>query len=384
MVAVMLRGAVGEKPMPGNKIHNHEDDVRRVHALLNAAFGRAIAPSSGKCEAGTIKAIREFQKLWGSDDGSVWPGGKTLTQLNRMVTPLVLKPITLGRIRQGGYVIGYATGDKKELPNDGYTIELCVGSDAATLDVTGRKASDLIGPDNVEDLLDLIEKTGRWGEMVHCWLKVKFGANVVTQSNKQPLTTPVKPYGGELGAALLDEANVGDWTYGATDAKGTDGRYLWVEPINGNYYFAYGGKFETKKTLRGLVCITYIGAVYSVGADASVKNTWGAKVSDKGSVNVMAAYGTQLAVHLGAKPVNMEAKKEKEITAFFSEHTTGHYMMWKEGHTVLVVDGEVHEFTNRNGTAKGHYQWDAVNEKDATKQYPYGNSTWWIRELSPP
>lgn len=385
MVALTIRGAVGEKPAPNNKVHNQADEVRRVQALLNGAFGHMVVSPSGKCDAATIKAIRDFQKLWGADDGNVWPGGKTLAQLNRMVTPLTLKPIALGRIKEGGYVIAYETSDKKPLPDEDYTVQLSVGSDTAVLDVSGRNSSDLIDTDNMEDLLDLIDKAGRWGgQLMSCRLTVKYKTHVVTQSNPQNLTTPVEPYAGKLGADLLDETNVGDWTYGAKDSHGRDGRFLWPSPINDRFFFAYAGKFETDKTLRGLVCITYIGAVYGVGADATVENTWGDKVSVQKTVNVMAAYGTQLAVYLGAKQVKMEAKKEKDIVAFFKEHDSGYYMMWKEGHTVLVVDGKVHEFTNRDGNAKGYHQWDAVNEKDATKQYPYAGATWWIRELSAP
>jgi hypothetical protein len=230
----------------------------------------------------------------------------------------------------------------------------------------------VIDDKNLPQLLKLIEKMGSWSALVNLRLYVKYGSGLVSKSKPVPMKTPVKPYSGKLGAELLKKNNVVDMTYGATDSKGRDGRYLWTTPFNGKYYFAYGSKFETNNALRGLVCITYVGAVYGVGARESVKNTWGFK-NEKGSlmkrVNVMSAYGTQLAVHLDAKKTKpeMEAKNGDEIKEFFKKNSRGSYMMWREGHTVLVVDGMVHEFTNRYGKKQGYHQHDA-------QEYEYGKT----------
>lgn len=388
MAAVVIKGAVGEKPKPGNKTFNDPKDVQEVQQLLNKAYGRTVVPPIGKCGFETVNAIVQFQKLWGTPDGSVWPDGNTLKRLNRMATPLTLNPITLERISKGGYAISYQTSDHGELPNQGYRVYVSVGNDAMLLDITGRDRKDVIGPDNLPDLLTLIANQNLWAQPVQCRLTVKLEGHTVTRSDPpQNLKAPVKPYTGKLGPELLKEANVGDWTYGANDPKGLDGRYLWMTPFNGSYYFAYASKFETEPKLRGLVCITYLGAVYGIGATESVKNDWGFK-DDEGNVmdrvNVMSAYGTQLAVHLGAQRVDMEAKKAKDIKEFFKKHPKGNYMMWKEGHTVLVIDGKVHEFTNARGQAKGYHQSDAVNETTPALEYGYGNSTWWIRELKAP
>ena len=388
MAAVSIMGSVGAKPKLGTKL-NDAKAVKEVQQLLNKASGLTVVAATGTCGPDTLLAIQNFQKLWGAPDGNVWPGGTTMKRLNRMATPLVVvDPINRAAINQGGYVVAYQTVDKGDLPNQLYRVYLSVGSDQKLLDVTGRSEKGVIGADNLPDLLKLISEQNAWGTEVDCRMIVKNGTQIVTRSEKAAkLPAPVKPYTGKLGGDLLKGANVGDWTYAATNNKGTDGRYLWTTPINGSYFFAYGARLETKAELRGLVCITYIGAVYGVGATESVKNDWSFKdangnVMDK--VNVMSAYGTQLAVHLGAKRVDMEMKKKKDITAFFAEHSTGSYMMWKEGHTVLVIDGKVHEFTNHFGTTKGYHQSDAVNEENPTMEFRYGTDVWWIRELSAP
>ena len=191
---------------------------------------------------------------------------------------------------------------------------------------------------------------------------------------------PVKPYSRKLGMDMLKEDNVKDMTYGAADSKGRTGRYLHLPAIDNKHYFSYNNTFETNRAYRGLVCITYIGAVYGVGASKKVKNDWDFKDKNDNvmeKINVMSAYGTQLAKYLDAKKVNMEAKKKDELKAFFKKNPKKTYLMWSSGHTVLVVDGEIHEFTNHFGADKGYHHFK-------TDDYRYENTTWWVRELERP
>ena len=56
----------------------------------------------------TIKAIEDFQKLYGpKSDGLVDPGKTALRRLNELATPIRLNAISLGRISKGGYIISY-------------------------------------------------------------------------------------------------------------------------------------------------------------------------------------------------------------------------------------------------------------------------------------
>jgi len=132
-------------------------------------------------------------------------------------------------------------------------------------------------------------------------------------------------------------------------------------PIDNKYYFAYAGKFETDNSMRGFNCITYIGAVYGVYAyDATTR------------IKPMGGYGTGLAKHLGATPCSMEAKKEAAIKEFFKTNITGAYIMWSSGHSVLVVDGNIHEFSE----SKGGYA------KTSAESWNYHGKTYWVRKLS--
>ncbi len=333
-----------------DKKFNEPNDVRTVQRLLNAAYGGTAVPETGRCDAATIQAIKEFQALWPSPtpDGLARPNGPTLKRLVGAATAATLSPITLARIDNGGYVIAYAA----QLPPTGYKVFLAVQNETALLDITGRNVKGVLGVDNLPDFLDLIDAGSLWGKPADCRIVVKRDGRVVSRSDPKTMQCPVAPYTHGLGEDLLVEDNVKDFTYSGIK----DGCYFHMPAVDDKYYFSYDNKFETATTRRGLNCITYAGAVFGVNANTGA----------------LKDYGTQLANHLGAAKVDMEGKKAADLKQFFTDNPTGTYLMWSEGHTTVVVDGWVYESTNRTTQA---YQ------RTETDNWPYGNATFWVRKL---
>ena len=334
-----------------DKKFNEPNDVRTVQRLLNAAYGGATVAETGKCDPATIQAIKDFQALWPTPtpDGLVRPGGPTLKRLAGAATPAALGAITLVRIDEGGYQISYSA----QLPPNGYKVFLALKNDTFLLDITGRNAKGVMGNDNLPDLLDLMEGASVWGNVaVECRVIVKRNERLVSRSDPKTLACPVQPYSSGLGADLLEEENVKDFTYSGIK----DGCYFNMPAIDDRYYFSYDNKFETKNARRGLNCITYAGAVFGVNANTKA----------------LKDYGTQLAAYLNAAKVDMEGKKAADLKQFFTDNPTGTFLMWSEGHTTVVVDGFVYESTNR--TTQAYQRTDA-------QDWPYGNAVFWVRKL---
>ena len=138
-------------------------------------------------------------------------------------------------------------------------------------------------------------------------------------------------------------------------AKVPDGRMLHIPAIDGCYYFAYANRFETKNAMRGFNCITYAGAVFGVDAAASG--------------HPMSAYGTQLANHCQCIPCDLENRTVAEVRGFFAKHPAGTYLMWSEHHTVVVVNGTVHEFREKR---RGY-------NVEPIAQWQHHDERWWVR-----
>jgi len=265
---------------------------------------------------------------------------------------LSLNPIALGLIRNGGYVISYAG----QIP-PGATLLLGLPDTARTVDVTGRPKSDLLDFERLKKLLAHFDQTNAWGNPVTVQLHVVQNGRAVAKSNTQTLPAPVRPHCGCLNPKL----GKGDCGPRLCYTGVQTGRMLFQPGIEGRYYYAFGGKFETDNAKRGLNCITYVGAVFGVDP----------------STGAMSAYGTQLANHLGAIKLGMEGKSKQEVLRFFttdgmrSQLRKGVYIVWNAGHTVLVVDGVVHEFAlSKNG----------YNETPVASWH-FANGPFWVRQL---
>ena len=264
---------------------------------------------------------------------------------NAATSRVTLDPVRLGPIRNGGYIIGYDGA----VPNRS-TLLLGLPDVDHSMDVTGRKQKDLLGPDNLPTFLSLIGKQKWWGMKGRCTLFVMNGDTVVTRSTEQLFDCPVRPYVGPL----RPEMGKGDAGPALKYTGVSDGRMLFMPALDGCYYFAFNGRFETENDMRGFNCITYAGAV--LGVDPSTK--------------AMAAYGTQLANHCGCVPCNLENKSLADVRAFFAKNRVGTYLMWSEHHTVLVVNGMVHEFRQ----LLGRYNTQPVGE------WTHSDSRWWVRK----
>ncbi|MDH5544981.1 MAG: hypothetical protein OEZ43_05275 [Gammaproteobacteria bacterium] len=328
--------------------------------------GKLLATPPLRISYDTINAIRGFQKLYGKDDGLIEPNKTTFNRLVSLNTPLKLKTPTLERFNNGAYKISY-TGTKPPKP---YRILFRIAASPPLLaivnaqidptqviDVTDRSSKDLFSSENLPQLLALIKKQNLWGKKIPCALYVARENWPVSISNVEFLTCPVKPISGPLSPAMGE----GDTGPALKYTGNGTGRILHHEAIDGDYYFVYNNLPVIDNDKRGFDCTTYVGGIFA--CDASKKG--------------MSGYGTQLAEHLGAtRPFDIDAKKKDDIIKFFDDHKTGTYVMWNEGHVVLVVDRHVHEFTNR-GTNNGY-----VHTLDI-KDYPFSTSKpYWAAKIT--
>jgi len=343
MITVITK-SVGEDPAA-----NEPGDVRKVQALLKHALPGKLVHVTGTCDKETVAAIREFQSIWiVRPDCRVDPRGATLKRLNEVTTPLRLNRIRLGRIKYGGYLLSYSG----VVPPKLYSLHLRILPASDSLDVTTRDKNDVMGADNLPNLLEIIGKNKLWGTPVRCQLILKQNALTVTESNIESFDAPVQPYAGTLkpGLGCPDGGPTLSYTGIAT------GRMLYQPAIGGKYFFSFGGKFETSNAQRGLNCITYVGAVFGVDPASGA----------------LGSYGTQLADHINATQCDMENKKEAEIKDFFKVEDTGTYIMWSSSHVVLVVDGTVHEFCeSKNGYSK-----------TPVEDWNFHGKSYWIRKCA--
>lgn len=265
---------------------------------------------------------------------------------------LKLKPIKLGRIKQGGYVIGY-----EGAVSAGCTLWLGLPDPNNAMEVTGKHHDDLLDGSNLPAFLSLIGKQKTWwGAQGKCRLFVKRGPSVLAQSNEESFSCPVRPYVGRLHP-LLGRGDAGpSLRYTGTPPKYPDGRFLSLPPIDGCYYFAHAGSFETDNAKRGFNCITYVGAVFGVDVNSGA----------------MSADGTRLANHCGCMPVACENKSLLEVRAFFAKNRLGTYFMWSKHHIVIVVNGVVCEFREKFGR---------FNEQPI-EQWQHNDGHWRVRKAS--
>ena len=262
---------------------------------------------------------------------------------------LKLREISLGRIKHGGYQIGY----DGSVPT-GARLLLGLPDVHNALDVTGRKSGDVLASDNLPQFLSLIAKQEAWwGAEGRCTLFVIRDGDVIGQSNEQTFACPVRPLVGPLRPELGQGDTGPLLTYTGTPPKYPDGRVLYMPAIDGRYYFAYAGTFETDNRKRGFNCITYVGAVFGVDVNTGA----------------MGSYGTQLANHCGCTPCDVENKTLADARAFLVKNR-GTYFMWSAGHIVLVVNGTVHEFRQK----LGRYNTQPVG------QWEHDDRRWWVRK----
>lgn len=338
----------------GIGLDNMEEDVKKIQTLLNLVRIGPHLEANGQCDQNTITAIGNFQKIWGNPDNRIDPGGKTLQRLNDTAKPLTLKKIELIRIKNGGYAITY----EGFVPPKGYRVMFYfpasfsqIPSDA--IDITRQGLANnqvtinLKIDDTLPKLLELFDSKGTWGSSLACNIYlVREGGHVVSASNQINVRCPVKPYDGPIG---LNMARIDPPMYyiGEIVNEKTIGRGRWLsQAIGGRRYFAYAGdKFETEPDKRGFDCTTYVGTVLGLRPPGR------AAPSDLGQ---MYGNGMDVANIIGAEVCEFEyapgkKKKMEDINVsmlnyFFTNNSTGAFIVWTAGHVVLVVNNIVHEF----------------------------------------
>lgn len=259
---------------------------------------------------------------------------------------LQVKDVKLGAINKGGYIISY-TGS---FPT-GTTLTLCLSNPRQGLDVTGRNANDLLGPDNMPRFLALIGNGQLWGKRARCRLIVSKAGQVVAEALSPPFDCPVRPYFGVLTPSSVGNGGTGPKL--RYTGNGT-GRMLRMPAIDGCYYFAWAGRFETSDSMRGYDCTTYAGAVFGVDA----------------ATGAMSGYGTKLANHLGASQCNLENKTGDDIRKYFSGSPRGTFLMWSDSHVVVILNAVVHEFSQ----SKGGYAATPI------AFWGFGSKRYWVRK----
>jgi hypothetical protein len=151
---------------------------------------------------------------------------------------------------------------------------------------------------------------------------------------------PVKPLvckpglgGPSLG---LSDEQLSKLTYAGDNDGGAFGRFLRIPAIDNCYYFqnGHGPTFETDDTMRGLVCTTYIGAVWQLKAVAN---------------GPMTKRGSDIAAMRGdpffCADVGMNSAKLSDVKKYLSEHPSETFLVGSSGHIVLAVRGVIHDFT---------------------------------------
>lgn len=265
------------------------------------------------------------------------------------IPTLKLNPPQIGFIRNGGYVISY-TGT---IP-PGIKLWLGLPDLNNAMEVSGRNRTNIIDRNNMATFLALIRKKQTWwGGTGKCRLFAKQGESIIAQSNIEEFPCPVQPFAGCLSPDFGKGDSGPKLRYTGTPPKYPDGRVLRIPAIDGYYYFAYAGKFETDDKWRGFNCITYVGSVFGVDANSGA----------------MSAYGTQLANHCGCAPVGCENETLQKVKTFFKSHREGTYIMWSAIHTVIVFKGIVYEFRK----PRGGYNMQDINE------WEHESKRWWVR-----
>ncbi len=356
---IMIGKAVGESGT------NNGPDVLKVDELLRAVgMLGSISPTTQTRN----EAIKCFQEIWelrsaGKYNGTIEPNGATLQRLNQTATPLKLNEIGLKKIGKGGYKISF-TGDVPPKPYQVWLGRSAVHADY--VDITGCNAADVMTPNNLPELLKIIQRHNSWGLNLELKLFVVLKGKVITTSLPKLLACPVRPHNAKL--LPLDDENNGDQlTYqGDAVAKTYNGRWLQKAEGFDGLFFAYffdpatgDSNFETDSTKRGFDCITYAGTACGVppmhiGATSSLL----AYLQPTKCLCDKQVPATKPGQPPTTTKVELESADAKDIANFFKVNNSGYYLMWSSEHVVLVADGFVHEFS----ASKKGYRWASTDD----------------------
>lgn len=361
---------------------NQPADVAQIDALLTKI---GLLPPICPLDKVRNDAIKRFQEIYGlkdkkgAFDGKIDPNGTTLKKLNATASPLTLKPITLGNIDHGAYLVSFTPAAPPPPYQLWFGVSATVGD---YIDVTGAKQTDIMTKENLPALLQLINRKKAWGTPLQVRLFVVLNNKVVSQSDPQVLNCPVQPHNGKM--LPLDETNNGPkLTYqGSFEAKQFWGRMFHQISGYDGYFFKYTGRLETDNTKRGFDCITYAGTTCGAPTNRMASSPdlaaalGAAACTVQAEEEVLPPKGSPK----GTKPtkktitVTLDEALPKYVKEFFKTNKTGHFLLYSGGHIVVVSDGTVHEFSS----SKGGYVTTAVD----TWLEPYQSKRLTVRQLS--
>lgn len=106
-----------------------------------------------------------------------------MTPLKTTPLKVNLNPLSLGNYSKGAYIISYSvTG---ELPKNGVTVFLALSDEQHVVDITGRLRTDVLGVDNLPQVLKQIDALSQWGKSIDCSVFLKHNGQILARSNSQ-------------------------------------------------------------------------------------------------------------------------------------------------------------------------------------------------------
>jgi hypothetical protein len=340
----------------GQNGNNEAEDVRVVQGWLRAVGAQPYVEQTGLVDEATIIAIKDTQLSWRlMPSGIVTPGSLSHKQLIGMSGPIKLNRVEKTSLRNGWFKISY-TG---MLPPENYCMNLYLNLEIPRncsyvlpenrIDISACSKENVFRnhQDKLIQFLSLIERGRLWETEAQLRVYLTRNGGVVSASNPTALPCPVKPFEGRI-TPTFPYHDAEPMNYIASIGEGGkmvfEGRLL--EPLAGKYYFIRGGKLECERSKRGFDCITYVGTV--LGADRHSSYPY--------------QHGDTMAVHLhsigAAEKTGLDKVPTTEIIAYVNANKSTTFFAWSGGHTVLIVQGRVHEFNIPIGEP-GYRQHDA-------------------------
>ena len=288
-----------------------------------------------------------------------------MSNIPAATSPLTLSGVKLGPISRGAYVIGYSG----HIPI-GATLLLGVPDEKSAIDVTHQKHDHLIDDRNFSRFLALVGNADWWGGKGRCRLFLKHGRSITLASNEVFFDCPVKPLVSKPNIVRptlgISHSELNSLSYAGDNDHGAFGRYLHFPAIDGCFYFRNGhtGFLETENRMRGLVCTSYIGAIWNIHAALGGPLTW---------------TGTAIASCSGAPfycvNVGINDRPLDEVKAYLEKHNDATLLVGSKNHIVLVVRGSVHDFTIvplRGYNSRPIKQWKGPHHHKLTDTWTVG------------
>src|SRR5690606_23900738 len=145
----------GERGRVAGHVQHPADLSRCPESRANAGPASFAAPGGAGSAGCRVRRVRKERPVYNTEHGGAL-----------MTAPvIVLDPIALGNYRHGAYIIKYAI--KGTVP-PGARVFLAIGGDRHLLEITGRSKRDVMGADNLPQLLRLIGQVNAWGTPVDC------------------------------------------------------------------------------------------------------------------------------------------------------------------------------------------------------------------------